>query len=54
MKLQSESYPEKIRHIANDLSKLRKLYEVDQSIEKLRMIANELERSLKKQPSKNA
>ena len=54
MKLQSESYPDKIRRIANDLSKLRKQYEVDHSVEKLRMIANELERNFKKPPLKNA
>jgi len=48
MKLKSESYPEKIRRIAQDLSRLRNQYDVDQSIEKLNMIANELERKLKR------
>ena len=48
MKLKSESYPEKIRRIAQDLSRLRNQYDVDQSIEKLHMVANELERKLKK------
>ncbi len=52
MKLKSESYPEKIRRIAHDLGRLRNQYEVDHSVEKLRMIANELERSLKKSPRK--
>ena len=47
MKLKSESYPEKIRRIAHDLSRLRNQYDVGQSIEKLNMIANELERKLK-------
>ena len=48
MKLKSESYPDKIRRIAQDLSRLQNQYDVDQSIEKLHMIANELERKLKK------
>ena len=52
MKLKSESYPEKIRRIAHDLSRLRNQYEVDQSVEKLRMIANEIELKLKKPPLK--
>jgi len=50
MKLKSESYPEKIRRIAHDLSRLRTQYEVGQSVEKLLMIANELERNLKQPP----
>jgi len=50
MKLKSESYPEKIRRIAHDLARLRNQYDVDQSIEKLHMVANELERKLKKIP----
>ena len=50
MKLKSESYPEKIRRIAHDLSRLRNQYEVDRSVEKLRMVANELELSLKRPP----
>jgi hypothetical protein len=52
MKLRSESYPEKIRRIAHDLNRLRDQYEVDGSVEKLRMIANELELSLKRPPLK--
>ena len=54
MKLKSESYPEKIRRIAQDLGRLRTQYEVDRSVEKLRMIANELERILKKSPMKKS
>lgn len=50
MKLKSESYPDKIRRIANDLARLRKQYDVDQSIEKLHKVASELERKLKKPP----
>ena len=50
MKLKSESYPAKIRRIAHDLGRLRNQYDVDQSVEKLHMIANELERKLKKSP----
>lgn len=50
MKLKSESYPDKIRRIAHDLGRLRHQYDVGQSIEKLNMIANELERNLKKSP----
>ena len=54
MKLKSESYPEKIRRIAHDLSRLRNQYDVDRSIEKLHRVANELERNLKKTyPNKN-
>jgi len=48
MKIRSKSYPDKIRRIAEDLSKMRNLYEVDRTVEKLRMIANELEHNLKK------
>jgi len=48
MKIKSESYPDKIRRIAEDLRKMRISHEVDSSAEKLRMIANELERNLKK------
>lgn len=52
MKLKSESYPDKIRRIAHDLSRFRDQYDVDRSVEKLRMIANELELNLKKPPRK--
>jgi len=48
MKLKSESYPEKIRRMAQDLSRLRNQYAVDRSVEKLRMIASELEHILKR------
>ena len=54
MKLKSESYPEKIRRIAHDLGRLRNQYDVDQSIEKLHMVANELERKLNKAPLKKS
>ena len=54
MKIKSESYPDKIRRIATDLSKMRNVYDVDGSVEKLRMIANELEHNLKKARLKNA
>jgi len=49
MKIKSESYPDKIRRIAEELSRMRNLYEVDHTVEKLRMIANELEHNLKRQ-----
>ena len=52
MRLKAESYPEKIRRIAHDLSRLRNQYEVDRSVEQLRMVANELELSLKRLPHK--
>jgi len=52
MKLKAESYPDRIRRIAHELSRLRNQYEVDHSVEKLRMIANELEHNLKKSPLK--
>lgn len=47
MKLKSESYPDNIRRIAHDLDKLPGQYDVNHLIRKLRMIADELERSLK-------
>ena len=47
MKLKSDSYPEKIRRIAHELSRLRNQYDVDQTIDRLHVIANELERKLK-------
>ena len=50
MELKSKSYPDRIRRIAHELSRLQNQYEVGQSVEKLLMIANELERKLK-QPS---
>ena len=52
MKLKFESYPDKIRRIAEDLSRMRNLYEVDRTVEKLRMIANELEHNLNKVPQR--
>ena len=54
MKLRSESYPDRIRRIAQEVSQLRNLYQVDHSVEKLRMIANELEQVLKKTPLKKS
>ena len=50
MRLKSESYPDHIRRIAHDLGKLRSQYEVSHVIEKLRNIADELERNLKTPP----
>ena len=47
MKLRSESYPDRIRRIAQEMSQLRNLYQVDNTVEKLHMIANELEQNLK-------
>lgn len=52
MQIERESYPERIRRIAHELSKFRDKYEVDHSVEKLRMIANELELNFKKPPRK--
>jgi hypothetical protein len=52
MQIGRESYPDKIRLIADELSKFRDKFEVDHSVEKLRMIANELELSFKKPPRK--
>lgn len=54
MKLKSESYPDKIRRIAQEVSQLRDLYPVDHSVEKLRLIANELEQVLGKTPRQKA
>ena len=52
MKARSESYPERIRSLAAELSRLRNLYPVEHSVDKLRMIASELEQVLKKPPLK--
>ena len=52
MKYKRESYPDRIRRIAEDLSQMRNLYEADRSAEKLRMIADELEQNIKKSLSK--
>ena len=54
MKLRSESYPDRIRRLAQEVSQLRNLYQVDHSVEKLRIIANELEQVLKETPLKKA
>ena len=54
MKLRTESYPDRILRIAHKVSQLRNLYQVDHSVETLRMIANELEQVLKKTPLKKA
>ncbi len=54
MKFKRESYPDKIRRIAEDLSQMRNLYDVDHSVEKLRMIADELEHKFKKALLKKA
>ena len=48
LKLKSESYPDKIRRIAQELNRLRNQYDVGQSVEKLLMVANELERNLQR------
>jgi len=49
-----ESYPEKIRRIAEDMTQMRKLYELDHAVEKLRKIADELEALLKQATFKEA
>ena len=51
MKLKSESYPDRIRRIARELSQIRNLRGVDHTVQKLRMIAAELENNLKKSAS---
>jgi len=48
MKYKTESYPDRIRRIAKDLSQMRNVHGVDHTVEKLHMIATELERNLKK------
>ena len=53
MKVRSESYPERIRSLAAELSRIRNLYPVDHSVDKLRVIADELEQILKRPPLKN-
>ena len=54
MKIKSESYPDRIRSIAEDLSKLGNVYGVEHSARKLRLIATELEENLKKDVQKKA
>ncbi|MEE4217846.1 MAG: hypothetical protein V2I48_09565 [Xanthomonadales bacterium] len=54
MKLKSESYPDRIRRIAQEVSQFRDSYPVGHSVEKLRMLANELEQILKKSPRKKS
>ena len=48
LKLKAESYPERIRRIAHELSRLRNQYDVSQSVEKLLAVANEIERNLQR------
>jgi hypothetical protein len=52
MKIQRESYPDRIRRIAQELGPYRKSYPVDHPIRKLQIIADELEQILKKAPVK--
>jgi hypothetical protein len=47
MKIKSESYPDRIRRIADELSKIRKNPDMDDVAQKLRLIASQLERILK-------
>jgi hypothetical protein len=54
MKIRAESYPDRIRQIAKELSQIRGSYDVDHSVETLRKIADELERKLEKGPSRRA
>ena len=54
MKYKRESYPDKIRRIAEDLSQIRYMYETDHAVERLRAIADELEHNLKKALPKKA
>ncbi len=48
MKLKRESYPDRIRRIAQELNQMQYLYGADLSAEKFRRIADELERNMKK------
>jgi len=48
MKLKRESYPARIRRIAEDLSQFRNLHGADYAAENLRKIADELEQNMKK------
>jgi uncharacterized coiled-coil DUF342 family protein len=54
MKLKSESYPNRIRRIAEDLSQIRYLYETEHAVDRLRKVADELEQIFKKPPLKKA
>ena len=48
MKYKRETYPEQIRRIAEDLSQIRNVYETEHAVDKLRLIADELEQNFKK------
>ena len=49
-----KSYPEKIRCIAEDITQMRGIYELDHSVEALRKIADDLEAMLKQAAFKEA
>jgi len=48
MELKAQSYPDRIRRIAQELSRLQASYGLENTVRKLRTIADELERELKK------
>ena len=47
-----ESYPDQIRRIAEDLTQIKKLWELDHASDKLHDIADEIESLLKAIPDK--
>ena len=49
-----EFYSEQIRRIAEDMTQMRELYELDFAVEKLRRIADELEEKLKQDTTEEA
>lgn len=53
MELKALSYPDRIRRIAQELSRLQSSYGVGNTIRKLRVIADELEIELKKAARKH-
>lgn len=54
MKYQRESYPDRIRRIAQELGPYQNSYPVYHPIKMLQIIADELEQVLKKAPLKKA
>ena len=54
MEYKQEPYPEQIRRIAEDMTQMRELYELDFAVEKLRRIADELAERLEQDSPEEA
>jgi hypothetical protein len=53
MELKAQSYPDRIRRIAQELGRLQVSYGVEKTVRKLHVIADELEVQLKKAARKS-